>query len=153
MSAIAGRSGGALVLSAGGPLGAAWQIGLLAGLAGAGADLSSLDQIIGTSAGAIVGCQLAVGSTMEQMMDGQVARARYLRDNPQHAGPATARAVTFLDELAAVGSAQICAGALDAEAVISEHGFAPPPPQQRPGAPGRTLRFQRGSDRLPPEPP
>ncbi len=51
----------ALVLGGGGPVGVAWEVGLLAGLAEAGVDLSDADQIVGTSAGSIVGARLALG--------------------------------------------------------------------------------------------
>jgi len=51
----------ALVLGAGGPVGIAWEAGLLAGLAEAGVDLADADFIIGTSAGSIVGAQIAMG--------------------------------------------------------------------------------------------
>ena len=51
----------ALVLGGGGPVGVAWEAGLLAGLADAGVDLSDADRIVGTSAGSIVGARLARG--------------------------------------------------------------------------------------------
>ena len=51
----------ALVLGGGGPVGVAWEAGLLAGLAEAGVDLSDADRIVGTSAGSIVGARLARG--------------------------------------------------------------------------------------------
>jgi NTE family protein len=51
----------ALVLGGGGPVGIAWESGLLAGLAENGVDLSGADFIVGTSAGAFVGAQLALG--------------------------------------------------------------------------------------------
>ncbi|MFC8228417.1 patatin-like phospholipase family protein [Streptomyces sp. NPDC057287] len=51
----------ALVLGAGGVTGTAWESGILHGLAKAGVDLSTADLIVGTSAGAIVGAQLAFG--------------------------------------------------------------------------------------------
>jgi len=51
----------ALVMSGGGPLAVAWEAGLAAGLAEAGVLLSEADLILGTSAGAIVGAQLAGG--------------------------------------------------------------------------------------------
>ncbi len=53
----------ALVLGGGGPVGVAWEMGLLAGLAEAGIDLAAADFIIGTSAGSVVGAQLAMGRT------------------------------------------------------------------------------------------
>lgn len=51
----------ALVLSGGGPLAVAWESGLVAGLAEAGVRVADTDFILGTSAGAIVGAQLAHG--------------------------------------------------------------------------------------------
>ena len=51
----------ALVLGSGGPVGIAWETGLLAGLADARVDLSDADFIVGTSAGSIVGAQIAKG--------------------------------------------------------------------------------------------
>src|SRR5580658_6185633 len=51
----------ALVLGGGGPVGVAWESGLLAGLAENGVNLSSADFILGTSAGSFVGAQLALG--------------------------------------------------------------------------------------------
>jgi len=51
----------ALVLGGGGPVGIAWESGFLAGLAEAGLDLSEASLILGTSAGSVVGSQLAMG--------------------------------------------------------------------------------------------
>ncbi len=59
--------GNALVLGGGGPVGEAWESGVIAGLADRGIDLSRMDRIIGTSAGAIVGARLAMGMTPEQL--------------------------------------------------------------------------------------
>ena len=52
----------ALVLGGGGPVGIAWESGLLTGFAEAGVDLSQADFILGTSAGSFVGAQLAMGA-------------------------------------------------------------------------------------------
>lgn len=52
----------ALVLGGGGPVGIAWESGLLAGLAQAGVDLGKADFIMGTSAGSFVGARLALGA-------------------------------------------------------------------------------------------
>lgn len=52
----------ALVLGGGGPVGIAWESGLLAGLARAGIDLGQADFIVGTSAGSFVGARLALGA-------------------------------------------------------------------------------------------
>ena len=55
-----GHRSRALVLGGGGPVGRAWEIGLVDGFAGQGIDLGTADVIIGTSAGAVVGAQLAL---------------------------------------------------------------------------------------------
>jgi NTE family protein len=55
-----GHRSRALVLGGGGPVGRAWEIGLVDGFAGQGIDLGTADLIIGTSAGAVVGAQLAL---------------------------------------------------------------------------------------------
>ena len=57
----------ALVLGGGGITGIAWEIGLLAGLAEAGTGLSGADLVVGTSAGSVVGAQLACGAELEAM--------------------------------------------------------------------------------------
>jgi NTE family protein len=57
----------ALVLGGGGITGIAWEIGVLAGLAEAGTDLSGADLVVGTSAGSVVGAQLACGAELEAM--------------------------------------------------------------------------------------
>jgi NTE family protein len=48
----------ALVLGGGGVAGIAWELGLLAGLADEGVDLTIADLIIGTSAGSAVAAQI-----------------------------------------------------------------------------------------------
>jgi NTE family protein len=48
-------------LGGGGPVGRAWEAALISGLAAKGAALRAADLILGTSAGAIVGAQLASG--------------------------------------------------------------------------------------------
>jgi NTE family protein len=52
----------ALVLGGGGVLGVAWESGVAAGLLQAGVDLRNVDAIVGTSAGSLVGAQLAAGT-------------------------------------------------------------------------------------------
>jgi NTE family protein len=64
----------ALVLSGGGPVGIAWETGVAAGLAERGIDLRDADLIIGTSAGSVVGAQLALGRAPAEMLAGQLAR-------------------------------------------------------------------------------
>jgi NTE family protein len=53
------------VLGGGGITGIAWEIGLLAGLAEAGTDLSAADLVVGTSAGSVVGAQVTSGAGLE----------------------------------------------------------------------------------------
>src|SRR3954467_14166633 len=65
----------ALVLGGGGITGIAWEIGVLAGLAEAGTDLSSADLVVGTSAGSVVGAQLACGAELGAMYERQLEPA------------------------------------------------------------------------------
>ncbi len=71
----------ALVLGGGGPVGIAWESGLLAGLAEAGLDLSDADFILGTSAGSVVGAQLAMGRPAVSLA------APFLSDDDQPPSP------------------------------------------------------------------
>ncbi len=64
-----------VVLSGGGPLAVAWECGLAAGLAQAGAAFTAVDLILGTSAGAIVGAQLAAGRDPAAMADMIIAES------------------------------------------------------------------------------
>jgi NTE family protein len=65
----------ALVLGGGGITGIAWEIGLLAGLAEAGTDLSAADLVVGTSAGSVVGAQITSGAGLETMYARQLEPA------------------------------------------------------------------------------
>ena len=65
--------GRALVLGGGGITGIAWEWGILSGLAEAGIDLSAADLVIGTSAGSIVGAQVASGIDAETRYQAQLA--------------------------------------------------------------------------------
>jgi NTE family protein len=58
----------ALVLSGGGTVGIAWEIGVAAGLARGGVDLRDADFIVGTSAGSAVGAQLALRRNLEELV-------------------------------------------------------------------------------------
>ncbi|HEY3010288.1 MAG TPA: patatin-like phospholipase family protein [Micromonosporaceae bacterium] len=66
-------AGRALVLGGGGVTGVAWEIGVLAGLAADGVDLSTADLVVGTSAGSVVGAQLRSGVPAEEMYQRQLA--------------------------------------------------------------------------------
>ena len=65
----------ALVLGGGGITGIAWELGLVAGLAEAGLDLTTADLVIGTSAGSIVGVQITSGAGIEDLYRGQLRDA------------------------------------------------------------------------------
>ena len=62
----------ALVLGGGGITGIAWEIGVLAGLADAGVDLTGADLVVGTSAGSVVGAQLTSGADLEALFARQL---------------------------------------------------------------------------------
>lgn len=63
----------ALVLGGGGITGIAWELGILAGLAEAGLDLTRADRVIGTSAGSVVGVQITSGTPIADLYDAQLA--------------------------------------------------------------------------------
>jgi len=76
----------ALVLGGGGPVGIAWETGLIAGLAESGADVSGADWILGTSAGSVAGALLATGRTPAAMLEAEFANAARAKE-AQPAGP------------------------------------------------------------------
>lgn len=61
-----------LVLGGGGITGIAWELGLLAGLFGAGLDLSGADRVVGTSAGSVVGAQITSGTSLAALYETQL---------------------------------------------------------------------------------
>ena len=63
----------ALVLGGGGPVGIAWESGLIAGLAQGGVDLGQADFTMGTSAGSFVGARLALGADAKTLADPIIA--------------------------------------------------------------------------------
>jgi NTE family protein len=78
----------ALVLSGGGPVGIAWETGIAAGLAAKGVDLRTADFILGTSAGSVVGAQIALGRDLGAVVERYRARAQ--PPPPEGAGVAVA---------------------------------------------------------------
>ncbi|MGP3983032.1 patatin-like phospholipase family protein [Streptomyces sp. KR80] len=67
----------ALVLGGGGITGIGWEIGMLAGLADAGVELSTAEAVIGTSAGSVVGAQLTSGLlTLDELYERQLVDPR-----------------------------------------------------------------------------
>ena len=99
----------ALVLGGGGITGIAWELGVLAGLAEAGVDLTDADVVIGTSAGSVVGAQITNGQPLADLYAGQLeppdaelggrlSRIAALKLVPPYLLPGTGR-----DKLARVG--------------------------------------------------
>lgn len=62
----------ALVLGGGGITGIAWELGIIAGLADAGVDLTSADVVVGTSAGSVVGAQVLSGASLATLFAEQL---------------------------------------------------------------------------------
>ncbi|MEU5659817.1 patatin-like phospholipase family protein [Streptomyces sp. NPDC047737] len=80
----------ALVLGAGGVTGTAWETGILHGLVKAGVDLSTADLIVGSSAGAIVGAQLAWGTVpVGELYERQLADPQTEKEPVARLGPVT----------------------------------------------------------------
>jgi NTE family protein len=72
----------ALVLGAGGHAAIAWEIGLLAGMADVGVDVRNADVIVGTSAGSLVGVQIASDLTLEELFQRQVDPHLQTKESP-----------------------------------------------------------------------
>lgn len=70
-----GMASRALVLGGGGVTGVAWEIGVLAGLVAHGVQLDAADLLVGTSAGSVVGAQLACGADLAQLYEEQLRPA------------------------------------------------------------------------------
>src|SRR5690242_8794400 len=80
----------ALVLGGGGAAGNAWEIGVIAGLADAGLDVTEADLIIGTSAGSTAAAQITSGTQPAELLASILAAAAQPRTGP--AGPDGGRA-------------------------------------------------------------
>lgn len=77
----------ALVLGGGGPVGFAWECGLVAGFAQGGADLGRADFVLGTSAGAITGARLAGGVPAAELAESVLDPASRLIAPPAGGSP------------------------------------------------------------------
>ena len=95
------------MLSGGGAVGIAWEIGVAAGLARGGVDVRDADFIVGTSAGSAVGAQLALGRDFEGLVSRQRRRGR--TSAPESAGSSGGTNVEQMQQLFAV-IAQAMAG-------------------------------------------
>lgn len=72
-----------VVLGGGGIWGVAWMSGIIMGLADEGIDVAQARAFIGTSAGSIVGSQIAYGHSPAELFTRQIDPAKQPRDNPQ----------------------------------------------------------------------
>jgi NTE family protein len=70
----------ALVLGGGGVAGVGWEIGVLAGLAEAGADVLDADLVVGTSAGSTVAAQATSGVAVAELLARQTDPALQTRE-------------------------------------------------------------------------
>lgn len=143
----------ALVLGGGGPVGEAWESGIIAGLAEKGIDLSRADLIIGTSAGAIVGARLASGLSPADLVKAAIPRA----DSPSP-GQAATQAPSRPPDLSFLinkfremdagklaqetGRMQIGAWALTAPPIVSEAGFVASYQRRFPGPRWPSPRYE-----------
>jgi NTE family protein len=76
---VSGPRHRALVLGGGGVAGAAWQLGMICGLAQRGVDLVAADVVIGTSGGALTAAQITSGTSLNDLLDlGLASRAKGL---------------------------------------------------------------------------
>src|SRR6476469_7473976 len=95
---LAGQSGHhterALVLAGGGAAGNAWELGLIAGLADAGVDVSGADLIIGTSAGSTVAAQITSGTRPADVYAAILAEVHQPRTGGAGAGTGRAPSVS-----------------------------------------------------------
>ena len=122
-----GEHSTALVLGGGGITGIAWELGILAGLAREGLDLTDADVVVGTSAGSVVGAQITSGIPLDELyadqlepadheIGGSMSRLAMLRLVPPYLLPGSGR-----DKLARVGRVAQAAhapGSADREGVI-----------------------------------
>lgn len=110
----------ALVLGGGGPVGIAWESGLIAGLARAGVDVGVADFILGTSAGSFVGARLALGDPAHALVEPILAEAERPRQAPAKDGEARRAAPDMTRLMQLMQEAR--AGVRPAEAVRAEIG-------------------------------
>lgn len=87
--AMTGEPRKAVVFGGGGSVGTGWQTGLNAGWNRSGIDLTDAGLILGTSAGAAVGVQVALGHDLDRQLD------RYRAAQARHAAGQPTRVLNF----------------------------------------------------------
>lgn len=99
------KNGIALVLGGGGAAGNAWHIGILAGLADAGADIAgTADAVIGTSAGATAAAQVLSGIPLPDLLATVLAPAVPVAAPDQQRPPSLPMSAVF-ERMRAIGAA------------------------------------------------
>ena len=83
--------GRALVLAGAGAAGNAWELGLVAGLAEAGVDVTRAELVIGTSAGSTVAAQVTSGARLTELYAAAAAEIPPSHHAPRRAGPSRPR--------------------------------------------------------------
>lgn len=116
----------ALVLGGGGIVGVAWETALLAGLMEGGVDLRAADLIVGTSAGSIVGSQIASGRDPRDMTrEGRERPAPPAGDKPDVSSIAAVfTAWASFDEMTPANCAHVGKLALEAKTMPEEELLA-----------------------------
>ncbi len=139
----------ALVLGGGGPVGIAWESGLVSGLAQAGVDLGRADFTMGTSAGSFVGARLALGADAKTLAEPILAEAAAPARDARPAGggapPDLSKLMTLMAEAqggtrnpaevrAEIGAWALSQPTMDEDAFIQSFGrsFANLPPDAWP---------------------
>ena len=98
-----------LVLAGGGAAGNAWELGLVAGLADSGVDVTGADLVVGTSAGSTVAAQVTSGTRPSQMYAAVLGEVPPSRSGAVGPHPARSSGPSYLDwsnaVIASAGSA------------------------------------------------
>src|ERR1700726_3470149 len=125
----------ALVLGGGGAAGNAWEIGVIAGLAEAGLDMTeAADLVVGTSAGATTAAQVRSGIPAAELLASVLSPpVQPVGQNPQR--PQSPPMAALFERMRAIGAAATSAGdlqrAMGAFGLESDSTLAPEAGQQR----------------------
>jgi NTE family protein len=118
----------ALVLGGGGSAGNAWMIGIVAGLAEAGVDLTAADLVIGTSSGSTAAAHIRSGIPPARLLASVAAEVVPTTAAQQPRGPSLQMAALF-ERMRAIGSAATSAEelrrAMGAFGLESDANFPP----------------------------
>jgi NTE family protein len=102
----------ALVLGGGGAAGNAWEIGIIAGLAEAGFDMTkAADLVVGTSAGATAAAQVRSGMSASELLASVLSRPVQPVGQNRERGPSLPMATVF-ERMRAIGAAASSAAEL-----------------------------------------